>query len=56
MSTTWTAAIFAGLLIAFGMVSSIDYTDEQREQQVYCDNVRAGYWPDYNNNAEEVCR
>tara|TARA_R110000868_G_scaffold132430_1_gene343500 strand:- start:65 stop:268 length:204 start_codon:yes stop_codon:yes gene_type:complete len=43
-------------------VSAIDYDDENRQQQLYCDmykiflesNGEYG-WPDYNSNAAEIC-
>ena len=43
-------------------VSTIDYDDENRQQQLYCDmykiflesNGEYG-WPDYNSNAAEIC-
>jgi len=43
-------------------VSTIDYDDENRQQQLYCDMYRIFLesngeygWPDYNSNAAEIC-
>lgn len=44
--------IIAAILIA----SSMDAEDAAKEQSVYCEMVRDGHWPDYNNNASEVCK
>lgn len=52
---SWQAAALAGIILALCYTSTLDYADEQREQAEYCDNVRNGYWPDYNGNAREVC-
>ena len=44
--------IIAAILIS----SSMDAEDAAKEQQVYCEMVRDGKWPDYNGNAREVCK
>lgn len=44
--------IIAALLYA----GRTDAEDAAKEQQVYCEMVRDGKWPDYNNNANEVCK
>lgn len=38
-----------------GLVGSMDYTDEVREQVLYCDNVAAKVWPDYEGSYKEQC-
>lgn len=48
--------LIAFVIMAFLAVSSADYEDAKRQQQAYCDNVKAGYWPDYNGNAVVVCK
>lgn len=49
--------ILIGLLGAavFVYMSGSDYEDALQEQQTYCANVHAGFWPDYNKNYHEVC-
>jgi len=50
-------------ILAACAVSAIDYDDENRQQQLYCDmykiflesNGEYG-WPDYNSNAAEICK
>jgi len=47
--------ITAAVILVFLVVSSQDYQDEKQAERVYCENVKAGTWPDYNHNAREVC-
>ncbi len=49
-------AAIALFFIVLGIAGHYDYQDQLRDQQAYCDNVKAGYWPDYNGNAKEVCQ
>ena len=35
------------IVLAWGYVSKMDYEDGLREQQYYCDMVKAHNWPDY---------
>lgn len=35
--------------------STVDYHEEQRQQNFYCESVRDGTHPDYNGNYHEVC-
>jgi hypothetical protein len=49
-------AVIMMIIGAFLLVGGMDYQDAVMEQQTYCDNVQAGYWPDYNGNAAEVCQ
>lgn len=48
--------ILFSVVFVFGLVSEIDYDDEIDQATVYCDNVAAGYWPDYNHNAADICK
>ena len=47
---------FVGFVGLFGLVGSMDYDDQLAETKNYCDNVAAGVWPDYKENAAEVCK
>jgi hypothetical protein len=42
-------------LAMLGLVGSMDYTDEVREQVLYCDNVAAKVWPDYEGSYSTEC-
>lgn len=42
----------AVFIIALGMVGRADFNDELRAAVLYCDNVAAGVWPDYDGTAE----
>lgn len=42
-------------LVALAIIGDADYQDEIAEQDFYCEQVLAGYWPDYKNIADEVC-
>ncbi len=42
-------------LATLGFVGSMDYTDEVREQVLYCDKVAAEVWPDYEGSYNEQC-
>lgn len=47
--------IFAAVIIAFGIVGHCDYEDEQDAEALYCDNVKAGIWPDYEGTYKKSC-
>lgn len=47
--------IALAVLLAFGIVGNMDYEDEVREQVAYCENVKAGMWPDYNGTYKTEC-
>lgn len=49
----WLIAV--AVVAAFGIVGSMDYKDEVREQVTYCENVKAGLWPDYNGTYKAEC-
>lgn len=38
-----------------GFAGSMDYADEVREQVLYCDNVAAKVWPDYEGSYSTEC-
>ncbi|ALH23546.1 hypothetical protein PM396_gp47 [Xanthomonas phage vB_Xar_IVIA-DoCa1] len=46
----------AAIVAAFGVVGSMDYRDEVREQLSYCENVKNGVWPDFKEWGETECR
>lgn len=48
-------AILAGLIL-FGLVGAMDAEDAEKQEELYCEMVAAGHWPDYQRNAEEICR
>ena len=54
--------VVALFLLAACVVGTMEFEDEARQQQLYCDMVKTFEesdgmygWPDYNNNAKEVC-
>lgn len=40
------------LIAAVAAVMGMDYEDEKREFEHYCQMVSDGHWPDYRNQAE----
>ena len=40
-------AIVVAFIVAFGFAGHSDYQDQLREAILYCDNVEAGIWPDF---------
>jgi hypothetical protein len=49
-------------MLAACVVGTMEFEDEARQQQLYCDMVKTFEesdgmygWPDYNNNKKEVC-
>ena len=48
-----TMLVIVALLAGFGLVSAMDYRDEQRAEAHYCEMVNAGHWPDYREG--ELC-
>ena len=49
-------------MLAACVVGTMEFEDEERQQALYCDMVKIYQesdgmygWPDYNNNAKEVC-
>jgi hypothetical protein len=54
--------VVALFVLAACVVSTMGYEDEERQQVLYCDMVQIYQesggeygWPDYNNNAKEIC-
>lgn len=45
------AAVVAVVLLA-GIAGRFDYHDDIRQAVIYCENVRAGIWPDYDGTAK----
>ena len=45
--------VVATLLAAYGIVGAMDYRDEQRDEQRYCEMVESGHWPDY--RGDDAC-
>ena len=43
--------VVATLLAVYGIVGAMDYRDEQRAEEHYCEMVESGYWPDYRGDA-----
>lgn len=48
--------LVAVFLSVIGLVGKGDYQDQIAMQNHYCAQVKGGYWPDYKNIAEEVCK
>ena len=45
-----------GLIVCFGIVSQMDADDADNEQTHYCEMVTGGYWPDFKDIFDEVCK
>lgn len=53
MGNTFKAgAVVAVVLLLAGIAGRFDYHDEIRQAVAYCENVRAGIWPDYEGTAK----
>lgn len=48
--------VFAVIVVLIGLVGHMDQKDEIIELRIYCENVRDGVWPDYNNIYELECK
>lgn len=55
VATAMTIISVLVIIWAAGRVSTEDYHDAVRAQQVYCQRVHEHEWPDYNGNYKEVC-
>jgi len=53
---TCTVGVLLGLVIAFGVVGTMDYRDAQAERDHYCEMVATGAWPDYRETYDEECK
>lgn len=54
-----TFSMLVGLLIVLillGIVGAMDAEDAEKQEELYCEMVAAGHWPDYQRNAKEICR
>lgn len=49
----WLIAL--AVVVVIGIVGNMDYEDAVREQLSYCDNVKAGVWPDYDGTYKTEC-
>lgn len=49
----WLIAI--AVFVAVGLVGRMDFEDEVRQQIAYCENVKAGVWPDYDGTYKTEC-
>jgi hypothetical protein len=54
--------VVALFVLAACVVGTMGYEDEERQEQLYCDMFKIYQesggeygWPDYNNNAKEIC-
>jgi hypothetical protein len=54
--------VVALFLLAACVAGTMEYGDEERQQVLYCDMVKIYQesggeygWPDYNDNAKEIC-
>lgn len=47
------AAVLLAVVIAIALGCGPDETEVEQKQ--YCDNVRDGYWPDYNGSYKAEC-
>lgn len=56
MSRYRMAAIAAALVLLFGLAGRMDYEDQQAQEALYCDMVKAGHWPDYQGTYRRECR
>ncbi len=53
MQNTFKAgAVVVAVLLLAGIAGRFDYEDEVRQSVIYCENVRAGIWPDYEGTAK----
>lgn len=50
-----TAGIVLALFVAFGLAGAMDYEDAVAAQALYCDNVKSGVWPDYEQTYVSEC-
>lgn len=49
----WLIAL--AVVVIVGVVGNMDFQDEVREQLSYCENVKAGVWPDYDGTYKTEC-
>ena len=51
-----TTVVLLALLGLFGLAGAMDYEDQQAQEALYCDMVKAGNWPDYQGTYRTQCR
>jgi hypothetical protein len=44
------------ILVLMGIVGAMDVEDAEKQEQLYCEMVAAGHWPDYQQNYRQICR
>lgn len=44
------------ILVLMGIVGAMDAEDSEKQEQLYCEMVAAGHWPDYQQNYRQICR
>lgn len=52
LKTVGSVALIVGMI---AIVSNEDFKDEVRSQMLYCENVKHGFWPDYERTYETHC-
>lgn len=52
MSRRMTLILFAALFALFGLAGVFELDDAEQEAARYCDNVRAGLWPAYDDEVD----
>ena len=40
------------LALVYGWVGAMDYEDAKEQEDVYCENVKAGHWSAYNDSID----
>jgi hypothetical protein len=48
--------VTALFVVLVGIVGTMDYEDAIAEADLYCQNVHAGVWPDYEGTYAKECR
>ena len=51
-----TVAGILGFILLFGIVGHMDAQDAELQEEVYCDMVYHGQWPDYQRSYHENCK
>lgn len=52
MSAIRTALALVALVVLFGIVGRMDYDDAVKDEQHYCEMVKAGAWPAYRDGVD----
>ena len=48
-------ALIAVIIASMFLVGTSEYEDALADQQIYCENVSSGAWPDYEKIFQDVC-